>query len=79
VGIRFDFARSNCVLTDYHSELVQMITALELTELSISDYSCALDDPYSLLKSDVAEYFLLRVSVKGLYKMISRWLILSKG
>ena len=52
----FDIARSNYVVTDYHNELVQMIIALELAYLSISDYSCTFDDSYSLLKSDVADY-----------------------
>ena len=52
-GCTFDSARSNYVVTDYHTELVQMITALELADLRISDYSCTFDDSYSLLKSDV--------------------------
>jgi hypothetical protein len=56
VSRSFDIARSNYVVTDYHNELVQMIIALELAYLSISDYSCTFDDSYSLLKSDVADY-----------------------
>ena len=44
VGRPFDIDRSNYVVTDYHIELVQMITALELADLSISDYSCTFDD-----------------------------------
>ena len=59
MGRPFDIARSNYVVTDYHTELVQMITALELADLSISDYSCTFDDSYSLLKSDVNEFFLV--------------------
>jgi len=53
VGRPFDIARSNYVVTHYHTELVQMIIALELGDLSISDYSCTFDDSYSILKSDV--------------------------
>ena len=52
-GCTFDSARSNYVITNYRTELVQMITALELADLSISDYSCTFDDSYSLSKSDV--------------------------
>ena len=55
MGRPFEIARSNYVVTDYHSELVQMIITLELADLSISDYSCTFDDSYSLLKSDVAD------------------------
>jgi hypothetical protein len=54
VGRTFDIARSNYVVTDYHTEHVQMIIALELDNLSISDYSCTFDNSYSLLKSYVA-------------------------
>ena len=56
-GCTFDSARSNYVVTDYHTELVQMITALELDDLSISDYSCTFDDSYSLLKSIISNQF----------------------
>ena len=52
-GSTFDPARSNYVVTDYHTEPVQMIIALELADLSISDYSCTFDEFYSLLKSYV--------------------------
>jgi hypothetical protein len=38
-GCTFDSTRSNYVVTNYHTELVQMIIALELADLSISDYS----------------------------------------
>ena len=41
--------------TDYHTELVQMVIALELADLSISDYSGTFDDSNSLLKSDVVD------------------------
>ena len=51
-GSTFDSARSNYVVTDYHTELVHMIIALELTDLSILDYSITFDDSNSLLKSD---------------------------
>ncbi len=40
----FDIARSNYVVTDYHNELVQIIIALELADLSILNYSCTFDD-----------------------------------
>ncbi len=53
MGRFFDIARSTYVVTDYHTELVQMIIALELVDLSISDYSCTFDDSYSLFKSNV--------------------------
>jgi len=43
------------VVTDYHNELVHMIIAIELVDLSVSDYSCTFDDSYSLLKSDVSD------------------------
>ncbi len=55
MGRSFDIDRSNYVVTDYHIELVQMIIALELDDLSISDYSCTFDDSYSLLKSSVID------------------------
>ena len=55
MGRSFDIARPNYVVTDYHIELLQMKTVLELANLSISDYSCTFDDSYSLLKSDVAD------------------------
>ncbi len=48
MGRPFDIDRSNNVVTDYHIELVQMIIALELDDLDISDYSCTFDDSYSL-------------------------------
>ena len=50
MGRTFDIAKSNYVVTDYPNELVEMIIALNLAELSISDYSCTSDDFYSLLK-----------------------------
>ena len=84
MGRPFDIARSNYVVTDYHTELVQMIIVLELADLSISNYSRTFDDSYSLFKSDVADeltfffFFLGGVSAMGLYKTISCWLILSK-
>ena len=52
-GCTFDSARSNHVVTNCHTELVQTIIALELADLCISDYSCTFDVSYSLLKSDV--------------------------
>ncbi len=58
MGRSFHIARSNYVVTDYHIELVQMTIALELYYLSISDYSCAFDDSYSLLKSIVTDEFM---------------------
>jgi hypothetical protein len=56
VGRSFDIARPNYVVLDYHIELLQMKTVLELANLSISFYSCTLDDSYSLLKPDAADY-----------------------
>ena len=44
VGRHIDIVRSNYEVTNYHTELVQMIIALELADLSISDYSCTFDD-----------------------------------
>ena len=55
MGRPFDIARSNYLVTDCHNELVQMIIAIKLANLSISDYSCTFDDSYSLLKSDAAD------------------------
>jgi hypothetical protein len=43
------------VVKDYHIELLHMIIALELADLSISDYSCTFDDSYSILKSNVVD------------------------
>jgi len=54
MGRLFDIARSNYLVADCHNELVQRIIAIELANLSISDYSCTFDDSYSLLKSNVA-------------------------
>ena len=54
MGRHVDDARSNYVVTDYHTELVQMIIALERTILNISKYSLTCDD---LLKSDVTDQF----------------------
>ncbi len=69
MGRSFDIARPNYVVTDYHIELSQLKTVLELANLSISDYSCTFNDSYSLLKSDNADYILqffpAWVSVKG--------------
>ncbi len=65
----FNIARPNYAVTEYHIELSQMKTVLELANLSISDYSCTFDESYSLLKSDDADYnlqfFLVWVSAKG--------------
>ena len=47
----FDTARSNYVVMDYHVELVQLIIALDLADLSISDCSCTFEDFYILFKS----------------------------
>jgi len=55
MGRPFDIARSNYVVTDYPTKLVQMIIALELSDLSILDFSCTFDDSYSLLKSYIAD------------------------
>jgi hypothetical protein len=45
------------VVTNYHTQLVQMIIAIELADLRISDYACTFDDSYSLLKSNVTDQF----------------------
>jgi hypothetical protein len=50
VGRPFDVARSNYVVPDYHTELVKMITALELTNLNISNCSLTFDDSCSSIK-----------------------------
>jgi hypothetical protein len=57
VGRPFDIARPNYVVMDYHTELVQMIIALELSNLNISNCSLTFDDSYSLLKSNVIDQF----------------------
>ena len=57
MGRPFDIGRSNYVVTDYYTELLQMIIALELADLSISDYSSTTDDSYSLFKSVVIDQF----------------------
>jgi hypothetical protein len=54
MGRPFEIARSKYVVTYYHIELVQMIIALELCDLCISNYSCTFDDSYSLMKLHVA-------------------------
>jgi hypothetical protein len=51
VGRPFNIARSNYVVINFLTELVQMIIALEIADLIISDYSCTFDDSCSLLKS----------------------------
>ena len=51
-GIPFVVARSKYMVRDYHTKLLQMINALELANLSISDNSRTSDDFYSPLKSD---------------------------
>jgi hypothetical protein len=43
------------VVMNFHTELVQVMIALEIADMSISDYSCTFDDSYSLLKSDAAD------------------------
>ena len=50
MGRSFDSARSNYVVTNYHIELLQMIIALELANLNISDYSLTFDDSCSSLE-----------------------------
>ena len=50
VGRIFNVARSNHVVKDYKTELLQIIIALEPAYLNISDYSCSFDGSYSLLK-----------------------------
>ena len=51
MGRSFDIARPNYVVTDYHIELLQIKTVLELANLSISDYSCTFDDYYTIIVS----------------------------
>ena len=57
MGRPFDITRSNYLVTDNQKELVHNIIALELADLSISDYSCTFDDSYSLLKSIITDQF----------------------
>ncbi len=68
MGRPFDIDRSNYAVTDYHTEFVQMIIALEPDDLSISDYSCTFDDSYSLLKSTVTDKFTDYLFISGLCK-----------
>ena len=46
----FDSARSNYVVTNYHTELLQLIIPLELANLNISDYSITFDESCSSLE-----------------------------
>ncbi len=85
MGRPFDIARSNYVVTNYRTELLQMIIALELANLNVSNYSLTFDD-YILYSLEIRCYrpvyrlsFLFWVSAKGLYKLISFCLTLSKG
>ena len=55
MGRPFEVSRSNYVVADYHIDLLQIVTSLELANLSISDYSRIFEDSYNLLKSDVAD------------------------
>ena len=56
MGRPFDIDMSSYMVTDYHTELVQLLIALELADLIISDYSCTcIKDSYSLLKSALAD------------------------
>jgi len=55
VGIPFDSARSSYVVTNYYTELLQIIIALELANLNVLKYSLTFDDFYSLLKFDVTD------------------------
>ena len=81
MGRLVDVDRFKYAVTDYHTELVQIIIALELAKLSISDYSRAFDDSYSLLKSNVADKFTIYFFYFGspqsvFYKLFSCWFIL---
>ena len=57
VGRPFDIVMPSYVVTNYHTHLVQILTAIELADLSISDYSCTFEDFYSLLKANVTDQF----------------------
>ena len=57
MGRPFDSARSNYVVTNNNGELLQIITALELSNLDVSNYSLTFDDSYSTLKSDDTDQF----------------------
>jgi len=50
LGIPFDAARSNYVVTNYYIELLQMIIALELANLNISNYPLTFDGSCSSLE-----------------------------
>ena len=83
MGRPFNAARSNYVVTNYHPELLQMIIALEVANLNISNYSLTLDGSCSSLeikyyRSVYKISFKFWVFAKGLYTLISCWLILSK-
>jgi len=84
VGRPFDVARSIHVVTNNHTELVQMIIALKRTILNISNYLLTFDESYRLLKTDVTDQFTYYLFIFGslqsalIFKMISWWLILSK-
>jgi len=69
MGRPFDSPRSNYAVTNYHTELLQMIIALELDNLNVSNYSLTFDDYYSLLKLDVTDqstdYFFILDLCKG--------------
>jgi len=55
VGRHFDITRSNYVVSNYHTKLLQMIIALELVNFNVSNYSLTFDDSYSLVKLDVTD------------------------
>ena len=57
MGIPFEFARPNYAVTNSHTELLQIIIALALANLNVSNYSLTFDDSYSLLKSDYTDQF----------------------
>ena len=82
-GRPFEIARSNYVVTNYHTELLQMIIALDLANLNILSHSLTFDDSCSSLEIKCYRTvyrlsFKFRVSATCLHKLLSCWLILSK-
>ena len=73
MGRLFNFIRSNYVVAKHHTELLQVIIALEQANLTILDYSRTLDDSDGLLKSDVTDEFTVYLCYFGsLYRTFTR-------
>ena len=57
MGRPFEIAKSNYVVTNYHTELLEMRIALDLANLNMSNYSLTLMTLVVLLKSNVTDQF----------------------